>query len=60
MQAQLARGEGGDIFRTLYSETCVMLAYTETRHIRNPGIFKTLPELHLDPYSEPCHIYESR
>ena len=26
-----------------YSEPCATLAYTETWHIRNPGMFRTLP-----------------
>ena len=29
-------------------------------HIRNPGIFRILPKLHPNAYSEPCHIYENR
>ena len=39
-----------------YSEPCVTLAYAETSHTRNPGIFRTLPYLHPNPYSEACHI----
>ena len=33
-----------------YSEPCAMLAYAETWHTRNPGIFRTLPQLF------PAHI----
>ena len=42
-----------------YSEPYATLAYAETWHTRNPGIFKTLPWLLSDAYSEPCHIYEN-
>ena len=42
-----------------YSEPCETLAYAEIWHARNPGIFKTLPELCPDTYSGPCHIYEN-
>ena len=62
----------GDLFKTLrnvdqaysshiqvYSEHCVTLAYAETWHTQNPGIFRTLPQLHLEVYSEPCHINEN-
>ena len=42
-----------------YSESCATLAYAETRHIQNPGIFGTRPWLYPDIYSEPCHIYEN-
>ena len=45
------------IFRH-YWEPCATLAYAETWHTRNSGIFRTLPQLHPDAYSEPCHIYE--
>ena len=43
-----------------YSEPCVTFVYAETCHIWNAGIFRTLPQLHHDAYSEPCHIYENR
>ena len=36
-------------FKTLYSIT---LVYTETWHVWNPGIFRTLLELHPNAYSE--------
>ena len=38
-----------------------MLAYAKTWHIRYPGVFRTLPLLHPDAYSEACKftkIYE--
>ena len=35
-----------------------MLAYEETGHTRDPGPFRTLPQLYPESYSEPCHIYE--
>ena len=31
----------------------------QTWHTSNPGVFSTLPLLHSDTYSEPCHIYEN-
>ena len=42
-----------------YSEPCAMLAYAETWHTQNPRIFRTLPYLHPNAYSEPCHIYKN-
>ena len=35
------------------------LAYAETCHTWNPGIFRTLPQLHPNAYSESCQINES-
>ena len=49
-----------DIFTTLsrhivaYSECCVMLAYFVTLHIQNFVIFRILPYIGLEEYSESC------
>ena len=58
------------IIRTVYSgiiqeysstfRTLCKPAYAETWHIWNPGLFRTLPWLHPNTYSEPCHIYKNR
>ena len=37
-----------------------MLTYAKTWHIWDSGIFGTLPWLHPNAYSEPCHIYKKR
>ena len=42
-----------------YSEPCPTLAYADPCHTRNPGIFRTLPQLYPGAYSEPCYIYEN-
>ena len=36
-----------------------MLAYAETWHIRYTGVFRTLPLLHPDAYSDTCYICEN-
>ena len=40
----------------VYSEPCARFAYTQTWHTQNPGIFRSLPQLHPNAYSEPRHI----
>ena len=42
-----------------YSEPRTMLAYAEGCHTWNPGIPKTLPQLHPHVYSESCYICEN-
>ena len=37
-----------------YSKACAPLTYAEIWNIWNPGIFRTLPLLRPDAYSEPC------
>ena len=41
------------------SEPCATLGYAETWHTLNSRIFRTLPLLHSDAYSEPCHVNEN-
>ena len=50
------------IVRTVLSGIFKILTieYVEIWHVRNSGIFKTLPQLHPGTYSERCHIYENR
>ena len=53
----------GQLIQALFShniQPCVTLAYAETWNIPNPGIFKILPWLHPNTYSELCHIYRNR
>ena len=42
-----------------YSEPCVILTHKEIWHTWNPWIFRNLPLLNPNTYSEPCHIYEN-